>query len=85
MEYRAIKISQADNVAVAVTGIPRGAGVMISGDGMVTAGQDIPLGHKIALARIALGDGVIRYGEVICTAGADIEPGDWVHRHNTRL
>jgi len=83
MEYKAIKTSPQDNVAIAVTVIPGGVTVIIPGDGEVVTNQEVPLGHKIALASIPKGAGIIRYGEVICSAKEDIKAGDWIHVHNT--
>ena len=85
MEYKAIKISPADNVAVAVVAIPKEKTVVIPGNGKRVVNHEIPLGHKIALVPIAKGTGIIRYGEVICTATEDIKPGDWIHVHNTKV
>ena len=56
-----IKISDKDNVAIAVNDIPAGTLVM---DG-VRARQDIPQAHKIALCDIPEG-GKIRRGLGIC-------------------
>jgi altronate hydrolase len=83
MEYKAIKISPSDNVAIAVTPIPKGKTVGIPGNEELVVSQEIPLGHKIALGPITKGGSIIRYGEVICTASKDIQPGDWIHVHNT--
>ena len=83
MEYRAIKTSPQDNVAIAVTTIPKGETVALPDSIMLVANQEIPSGHKIALVSIAKGADVIRYGEVICQAAEEIKPGDWVHVHNT--
>ena len=83
MEYKAIKISPQDNVAIAATVIPKGVTVTIPGNGEGVTNQEIPLGHKIALAPIPRGADIIRYGEVICSAKEDIRAGDWVHSHNT--
>ena len=83
MQYKAIKTSPQDNVAIAVTIIPRGVTVTIPGSGEIVTNQEIPLGHKIALASISKGAGIIRYGEVICSAKEDIKAGDWIHVHNT--
>jgi len=84
MEYRAIKMSPQDNVAITAAAIPKGATVNISGYGkVVVTNQELPLGHKIALVPIPRGLDIIRYGEVICSAKEDINAGDWVHVHNT--
>ena len=83
MQYKAIKTSPQDNVAIAVAVLPGGVTVTIPGSGEIVTNQEIPLGHKIALASIAKGAGIIRYGEVICSAKEDIKAGDWIHVHNT--
>ena len=83
MQYKAIKTSPQDNVAIAVTVIPDGVTVTIPGNGEIVTNQEVPLGHKIALASISKGAGIIRYGEVICSAKEDIKAGDWIHVHNT--
>ncbi len=84
-KYKAIKISPADNVAIALTPIPQGATVTIPDNAELVVRQDIPLGHKIGLVPLAKGASIIRYGEVICTASKDIKPGDWIHVHNTEV
>ena len=53
-----IKINDNDNVAITVSAISSGTIVM---DG-ITANEDIPQGHKIALCDISLGEAIIRYG-----------------------
>jgi len=74
-----------DNVAIAVTPVPKGESVIIPNGEELMVNQEIPLGHKIGLVPIAKGESVIRYGEVICTASQDISQGDWVHTHNTEV
>jgi len=83
MEYKAIKTSPQDNVAITVTVVPKAVTVTIPGYGEVVTNQDVPLGHKIALVPIPRGTDIIRYGETICSAKEDIKAGDWVHVHNT--
>jgi (2R)-sulfolactate sulfo-lyase subunit alpha len=46
--------------------------------------QDVPIGHKIALADLAVGDTVIKYGEDIGRVVAAIRKGDHVHTHNLK-
>lgn len=48
----------------------------------VTASQDIPRFHKIALCAIAADQKIVRGGLVIGRATGAIKPGDWVHSHN---
>ncbi len=72
-----IQIHPGDNVAVALR--PVAAGTVFSG---VTAGEDIPQGHKMALTTIAEGENVVKYGLVIGHATQSVAPGNWVHTHN---
>ena len=46
--------------------------------------DDVPMGHKIALADIPKGSAVIKYGYPIGVATEDIKKGDFVHTHNLR-
>ena len=48
------------------------------------ANQDVPIGHKIALADLAVGDTVIKYGQDIGRVVAAIAKGDHVHTHNLK-
>jgi altronate hydrolase len=48
----------------------------------ISARQDIPFGHKVALCEIAAGARVFRYGEAIGRALRAILPGEHVHVHN---
>ena len=74
-----IHIHPDDNVAVALRPIP--AGTVFAG---VTAAQDIPQGHKMALAPMAEGEQVMKYGFSIGHATAPIQVGHWVHTHNMK-
>ncbi len=78
-----IRIHELDNVAVALEDIRAGETVE-AGDMKVSALQDIPRGHKLALAAIAGGDAVVKYGYQIGLATADIPAGAHVHTHNVR-
>jgi len=48
----------------------------------ITLRQNISLGHKVALRRIAAGSPIVKYGVEIGEATQAIEAGDWVHLHN---
>ena len=74
-----IHIHPADNVAVAL--MPIAAGTEFLG---ITAKEDIPQGHKMALTRLAPDDQVIKYGFPIGHAVQTIEAGSWVHTHNMK-
>lgn len=70
-----------DDVAVATATIAAGQRVA-SAAGAVTARQDIPRGHKIAVTAVDQGAAVRKYGAPIGIATQAIMPGDWVHTHN---
>ena len=72
-----IQIHPKDTVAVALHPITKGT--CQSG---ITALEDIPSGHKMALKPIARAENIIKYGVSIGHATADIVPGAWVHTHN---
>lgn len=78
-----IRINQADNVAVALRPIAQGETVNIGGN-TVTAAQDIPQGHKMAIKPIKNGEEVVKYGFCIGYAKEDIETGRWIHVHNIK-
>ena len=78
-----IQITPRDNVAVALHPVAQGETLTV-GAVTVTAAQDIPLGHKIALSPIGEGEAVVKYGYPIGHATAAIQTGAWVHTHNMR-
>jgi (2R)-sulfolactate sulfo-lyase subunit alpha len=79
-----------DTVAVVVVeGIQAGAqltGWVMDDDRMVSlqARQDIPIGHKIALADMAVGDTVMKYGIDMGKVVAPISAGEHAHVHNIK-
>ena len=80
-----IHIHPADNVVVALRPLARGTAVELPDCGQtVTAAEDIPQGHKMAVAPIRAGENVVKYGFPIGHATADIAPGGWVHTHNLK-
>lgn len=78
-----LRIHPADNVAVSLHGLQEGETAQADGF-TLTAAQEIPQGHKIALSPIGKGENIIKYGCAIGSATADIAPGEWVHVHNVR-
>jgi altronate dehydratase small subunit len=81
----AIMVSDTDNVATCLAYIAAGAdaAVMLGKEILtVRAENDIPRGHKIAVAPIGLGEAIMKYGEVIGKATDDIGRGAHVHVHN---
>lgn len=78
-----IRITERDNVAVALHAASKGE-TLKAGDAVVTAREDIPQGHKIALVPLAAGEAVVKYGFPIGHATEPVEAGSWVHTHNMR-
>ncbi len=72
-----IRIHPDDSVVVALRNVP--AGTVFEG---VSTVEEIPQGHKMAVAPINSGDNVVKYGLPIGHATKDILPGSWVHTHN---
>jgi (2R)-sulfolactate sulfo-lyase subunit alpha len=50
----------------------------------VTARQDIPIGHKVALRDMAVGDTVIKYGIDMGKVIQPIQAGEHAHVHNIK-
>ena len=78
-----IRITESDNVAVALHPIAAGEAVDAVG-GALKASEDIPQGHKVALTPIEEGEAVIKYGFPIGHATESITAGRWVHTHNVK-
>ena len=53
-------------------------------DFRLTAVEDVPIGHKVALSDLADGDTVIKYGEDIGRIVAPVACGAHVHVHNLK-
>jgi len=75
----AIRITNTDNVAVALTDIRAGDDALGA-----PARAAIRRGHKIALSDIQAGENVIKYGYPIGHATAGIQKGEHVHTHNLK-
>ena len=78
-----IKIHEDDNVVVAINTLAPGS-VVDLGDVQVTAGEEIPAGHKMAIKDIACGEAVTKYGFRIGNAKEDVKAGQWIHTHNVK-
>lgn len=70
-----------DNVITAIDDLAAGDKISYDGD-TIKLVEDVPFGHKVALAALDPGDTVIKYGEPIGQAIESIEPGEWIHTHN---
>lgn len=76
-----IQVTPRDNVAIAVHDLPAGAAVRPG----VTAREQIPQAHKIALEDIPQGGAVIRYGVALGYAKSPIPAGAWINEHMLEL
>ena len=82
--------SPKDNVGVVVVeGLKAGTdmlGVVTETNATVrvTATQDIPIGHKVALTDLKEGDTVIKYGQDVGRMVGSAKTGEHVHIHNHR-
>lgn len=80
-----LRFIEGDNVGVALEDIAAGDAIGIHGEELgFPAGENIPQGHKIALADIRKGEDIIKYGHHVGFAAKDIHRGDYVHVHNVR-
>jgi altronate dehydratase small subunit len=78
-----LRLSAADNVAVALRALAVGEPVSIDGTALVVA-EPIELGHKLATEVIPEGAKIVKFGMPIGAATKAIAPGAWVHIHNIR-
>lgn len=81
---RCIVLHRDDNVATLIDPARAGETCTLQGEvrGTVTAGQDVPFGHKICIRDIPAGGPVLKYGEVIGRATHAIARGEHAHVHN---
>ena len=79
-----------DSVAVVVTegvkaGMDLNAWIMDEDRTIsLTARQDIPIGHKVALKDMGVGDTVLKYGIDMGKVVAPIKSGEHAHVHNIK-
>ena len=82
-----IKIHEKDSVVVALKTIPAGETVTVEVQGenrQITALEEIPAGHKMAVCDIPAGGEIVKYGYRIGNAKEDIRAGAWIHTHNIK-
>ena len=80
---RLLKLSAADNVAVATADLAAGETVAWE-NATIEIAEVIPLGHKVAVTSIGIGEKIVKYGCPIGSATRDIAPGRHVHTHNVK-
>lgn len=81
----AVIIDPEDSVVTVIEAIPKGGTVTYpvgTQEVSLTAGEDIPRYHKMAVRAIAKGENIIKYGERIGFSTADIAIGRHVHTQN---
>jgi altronate dehydratase small subunit len=82
----ALVLDQKDNVAVALTDLTANDNCLVAEDGgtkyHITVLENIPFGHKFALADLGKDEAVYKYGEEIGKMKAAIKKGGWIHSHN---
>lgn len=79
-----------DNVGVVVVeGLTAGTEMLCvvtedDSDFRLTAEDDVPIGHKVALKDLKAGDTAIKYGEDIGEMRGEARKGGHVHTHNLK-
>jgi altronate dehydratase small subunit len=85
---RAILIDDRDNAAVLIDPASKGGDVTYStkdgSSSRLTAREDVPIYHKIAVAYIKEGSPIVKYGQHIGVATGDITEGMHIHVHNVK-
>lgn len=81
-EFRALRLSPDDDVAVVPDAAPQGSRLDLGGGQILQARGDIPAGHKVSVRDISAGELVKKYGNVIGVATTSIASGEHVHTHN---
>jgi altronate dehydratase len=87
MKKYAKLINANDNVVTGLSDIKAGEAFFVKTTGTeekYQANQDVPFGHKIAIADIDKDKSILKYGAVIGVAIQKIAKGDWVHTHNVK-
>lgn len=81
----ALVIDEKDNVAIALRDISSDEEVIVrigEKGRQFLIRENIPFGHKFAIAEIRRSDNILKYGEVIGRATTDIGHGSHVHTQN---
>ena len=76
-----LQIHPHDNVAVALSTLTAGEEVTVNGS-LLRIGEEVAVGHKVALVALDEGQDVVKYASPIGHATQRIPAGGWVHTHN---
>ncbi len=79
-----LQIHPDDNVIVCLEEMKKGESVSLSDGRVVTAIEDVPAGHKLAIRDISENGNIIKYGYAIGHATEEIGTGRWVHTHDIK-
>jgi altronate dehydratase small subunit len=82
MSTRVVVLHAEDNVATAMGDLRAGETIDVGSDRKLQVTDDVPFGHKVAVAFIASGGDIVKYGECIGLALRDIAAGSYVHIEN---
>lgn len=83
MEKSLMRISDEDNVAIALNDLNKGEKHKVNNI-KVEIKENIPFGHKVAICDINSSENIIKYGYPIGNAKLDIKKGEHIHTHNLR-
>lgn len=78
-----LRLHPADNTGVATQQLAEATSCTVE-DITFETSDDIPAGHKVALAAVDSGSPIVKFGQTIGYASKAIRPGDWVHVHNVQ-
>lgn len=89
MEHSALRHQAEDTVGIVIYPVNAGSEIAVKDIATeeklcLTARENIPIFHKIALNDMTEGQDVIEYGQIIGRATADIPAGGYVHIHNIK-
>jgi (2R)-sulfolactate sulfo-lyase subunit alpha len=89
MKHNALIHDPEDDVAVVVVDVKKGdtvSAVTLEGKAVaqVTAIEDVPLGHKVAMRDLATGKKIIKYDRPVGVVYKDIKKGAHVHTQNIK-
>ena len=82
-QKKILKTNPADNVAIVIEREGLAPGTFISAG--LSAKENVPMGHKVALQDIPKGEPVIRYGYTIGIANAYILAGSWIQEDQLEI
>ncbi|MDR8394206.1 altronate dehydratase family protein [Aliifodinibius sp. S!AR15-10] len=83
MSKKALQIHPEDNLLVALTNLEAGEAVSVNGH-KVTARQEIPSKHKLALKDLKAGNKIYMYGSLVGTVTEDVPTGGLLTTENTK-